>query len=142
MSIKKITIYLAVCLILICGCICYLVYEMNCTHGIYEINISSVCISNNSVGNEWYKTYTMDGKIISSKEQIIAPLDKITKMTINATVVERDEWSDRASKDITFTLRENEKITSTIIVTENKGRFKGNIARWEITVSVKLIKKQ
>ena len=142
MSIKKLAICLVVCLIILCGCICYLVYEMNCTHGIYEINISAVCLSNNSVGSEWHKSYTMDGEIISSGEQITAPLDKTIQKTIKATITEIDKWSDTASKDIAFTLRNNESTTSTIIVTENKGRFMGNTSKWEITVNVKLIKKQ
>lgn len=140
MSIKKIVICFVACLILLCGFVGYLIYEMNCTHGVYEINISAVCVSNNSVGNEWFKTFTMDGKAFSSSDMVIAPIESETKI-LTATITEKDKYSDSASKDILIPLKNNTVKMTKITVVEQGGRFDSNTAEWEIKISVKLIKK-
>ncbi len=43
----------------------HILYDMNYTHGIYELNISALNIYNDSVGNEWEQLYTVHGVKIS-----------------------------------------------------------------------------
>ena len=141
MSTKKLVACLFICLVLLCGCAGYLLYEFSFTHGVYEINITSLCTYNDCVGNEWHESYTMDGKSIFNGYKVTSPLDRITAKTVNVTITEQDKRSDSSTKDITITLKNNESKTSTIYVVENNGRYKDNIAIWEFTVSVKLIKR-
>ena len=111
------------------------------THAIYNINIFTECIYNQSVGNEWEETFKMDDKSISNNEQIILPLDVTTTKTIVITIREKDKYSDVSSKEITIDLKNAETKTTFLIIRENNGRYKGNEAKWKITISVELIKK-
>ncbi len=119
----------------------WLIYDANCTHGVYRIDIEAECISNNSVGNEWEKLYTMDGKEIRSGEKLTLPLNETISKTIEATITEIDKISDVGSKNITLDIINGNKTSVDITVYENGGRYIGNTAEWRVTVSVKLIKK-
>ena len=141
MSKKKMWTYLIICFILLFCCVGILVYELGCTNGVYRIEISSRCISNNSVGNDWIKTYTMDGETINNRFQIVAPIDTKLRKTIKVKITERDSIPDIAYGEINFYLKDGEIKKSTITVTEKNGRYRGNTALWEIEVSVKFIKK-
>ena len=89
----------------------YILYGYDYTYGTYEINITAFCVSNDSVGEEWVKTYTMNGNHISSVTRVTAPLDKPTEKIITATLTEIDKNSESATKNIAITL-DNEYKTS------------------------------
>ena len=111
------------------------------THGVYEVTITASIISNNSVGNDWQKTYTSEGRTIASGEQWTVPLDTTKTLTINATVTESDEWPESGSASLRIILKDGFETSTTITVTENKGRYKGNKAQWKITCKAQLVKK-
>ncbi len=141
MSKKKMWTYLIIGFILVFVCASVLVYELGCTNEIYRIEINGRCISNDSVGNDWSKIYTMDGATIDNSVQVIAPIDTKTRKTVKVKITERDSIPDIASDEITFYLKDSEVKKTTITVTEKNGRYRGNTAVWEIEVSVKFIKK-
>ena len=123
------------------ACVCVIVYELGCTNGVYRMEINSRCISNDSVGNDWSKIYTMDGATIDSSIQVISPIDTKMRKTVKVKIIERDSIPDIASDEITFYLKDGEVKKTAVTVTEKNGRYRGNTAVWEIEVSVKLIKK-
>ncbi len=141
MSTKKSVICLIISFIILICCVQSIIYIMFYTHGLYEINISAECITNNSVGRDWRKTYVMDGKYISSGELVTAPLDTTTTKTITTFLTEIDEYCDFAEDNISITLKDDAKAKRLITVYEDNGRFKGNRAEWLVTVSVKFIKR-
>ncbi len=133
---RKVFIYLFIVTILFSfsGCNDY-------THGVYELSIEAELISNDSVGNDWIKTYTCDDKTITDGDQWTVPLDTTKTIAISATIAENDKWDDVGSDSIVVTLVDDYKASTQITVTENKGRYKGNQAVWEITYRVKLVGK-
>ena len=141
MSLKKIIICLIVLIIIFFACIYGIFYILSCTDGVYEVNISSVCVSNDSVGRDWAVNYTEDGKMLFDGYKVTAPLNNNITKIITAKIIERDKYSDEASRDIAIALKDGATSTATITVFENNGRFKGNCAKWEIAMSVKLIKR-
>lgn len=104
---------------------------------IYKINIYAYMISNNHVGNEWYYYTTHNGNEFNNGNQIIAKSNSTINLT--TTIVEDDKIPDYATNYITLSLKDNYETTDQITVRENRGRYTGNIAIWEITYSVKLI---
>lgn len=108
------------------------------TKGIYQINIYTYMISNNHVGNEWYSYTTYNGKDFISGNKITSKTN--SKITINTTIVEDDKIPDSSTTYTELTLKDNFEITKKVTIRENRGRYYGNIAEWEIKYSVKLIK--
>lgn len=139
--IKRIIIVLLLCLAVIFIALGFLIYDIYCTHGVYRIKLESHCITNHSVGNDWEISYSIDGESAKSGKEYTVPLDKITEKKLKVTIIERDKWSDVSQKYITFCLRDGEKVTTQLTVTEDNGRYTGNYAIWETKVSVKLIKR-
>ena len=115
--------------------------QKNYTHAVYEVTITASEIYNNSVGNDWQKVYTCDGRTIASGEQYTVPLGTTKTVTINATITESDKWPDKGYGSLSVVLRDGFETSTTITVTESKGRYKGNKAQWEITCRVELVKK-
>lgn len=105
--------------------------------GIYRINYIADMLSNNHVGNEWgYEIYYND-EAISNGATITAPIN--SNISIEATVIEYDKITDYGYSYIDLTLKDNEIAKTTVTVRENRGRYTGNIATWEITCYVNLI---
>ncbi len=111
------------------------------THGEYEITIYSSCIKNDSVGRDWVKTYTCNGKSIASGERFILPLDVVETITIDATIKEMDKWPDVGRGSLSVDLQDGATATTKIRVVENKGRYKRHSAEWEVVCSVELVEK-
>ena len=68
-------------------------------------------------------------------------LDTTKTLTINATVTESDEWPESGSASLRIILKDGFETSTTITVTENKGRYKGNKAQGKITCKAQLVKK-
>ncbi len=115
--------------------------QKNDTNGVYEVVISEKCLFNHSVGREWKKVYTCDGKEIDGRTRFTVPLDTVKTVTVCATFTEEDKWPDVAWDSFEVLLQDGFETASTLTVTENKGRFKGNQAGWEINCKVRLIQK-
>lgn len=115
--------------------------EKNYTHAVYEVIIIADNIYNDSVGNDWTKSYTYDNKSIYSGEQFTIPIGTEKTISIKATITENDTWPDSNTQTVEIILKDGFEKTSKINVIENKGRYSGNSALWEITYKVNLVEK-
>lgn len=113
----------------------------NYTHGVYQVTITADELSNDHVGNAWQTVYTCEGKPITGSELWTVPLGTTKELTINVTITEKDKWPDVGAETIPVILTDGFQASATITVTENKGRYKGNTALWEIICKVKLIER-
>lgn len=134
---KRIALFLCVVATLfsLCGC------EKNYTHGVYEVTITATEIYNDSVGDDWQKVYGCDGRIITSGESWTVPLDTTKTVKIDATITERESCPDAAFGTLSVVLKDGYETSTTITVTEDRGRYAGNTAQWKVFCKVKLIKK-
>lgn len=128
-----------------CCCIAIAVFAVGCeknyTHGVYELTISQFCVCNDSVGNEWEFIYKCDGKEISNEHTFTLPLDADESKTIEITVIERDNYPDIGKTSLEIDLTDGYIAVTSVTVTENKGRYIKNEARWQIECEVELIGK-
>ena len=134
---RKIAVFLCVIITLLSFSAC----QKDYTHGVYEVTITSTEIFNNHVGNNWYERYSCDGKPFVNGEKWTVPLGTAQTLTIDVTVTENDVWPDVGYSSLSVDLKEAFKTSTIVTVTENKGRYKGNCAQWEINCTVKLVKK-
>lgn len=115
--------------------------QKNYTHGVYEVTISGYQLYNNHIGNDWEMLYMCDNRRISSGERWTLPLGMEKTITIDITLTECDLWDDIGFGSLSVVLKDDYKTSTTVTVIENKGRYKGNKAQWEITCLVKLVEK-
>ena len=106
--------------------------------GVYKINYSIYMISNDHVGNDWGTDVTYNGNSISSGYEVTGQAD--SSLDIVAYVYEYDVIMDYDYSRITLTLEDDFEVVNRITVKENRGRYYGNIAVWEIKCSVDLVK--
>ena len=97
----------------------HILNEISCTHYIYEINISSRCISNDYVGYDWSESYYLDNKKIPKHEKITIPINKTPVMTLKAKFLEYDEYNDTATKTIMLIFKDDATYSFYVIVEEN-----------------------
>ncbi|MBQ4152763.1 MAG: FIVAR domain-containing protein [Oscillospiraceae bacterium] len=109
------------------------------TNGIYKIFYSLTLIDSNSVGNEWSKSITCNGSLIESGDTVAVPLN--SAITITGTVTEHDSVPDYGSGSIRLT-SDNSTQSKTIYVRENRGRYSGNLAVWQLEGSIVLLSTQ
>lgn len=105
--------------------------------GEYKITYSIDMISNNHVGNEWGYEVSYNNSIISSGYIISGEAD--SSITISSSICEYDSVMDYGTSSVDLSLTPNFSITDKIIVTENRGRYYGNEAIFEINYYVELI---
>lgn len=108
-------------------------------NAIYQITINTDMISNNHVGNEWQVQTTYNGQNIKNGDQITTNTN--SSITIKATIVENDSIRDVGTGSVTLTSKDGSSSTIQINVRENRGRYSGNVAVWELTCSIRLIKR-
>ena len=106
--------------------------------GVYKVYCSLSMLANMSVGNEWLKSIEYNGKSIRNGDTITAPLS--SGITITGTVIESDSVPDYGSGSVYLSLDGSEKTTE-IYVRENRGRYSGNYAIWELCCSAELIER-
>jgi len=116
--------------------------EKNYTHGIYQLTFKTKAISNDHVGNDWSFTYTCDGKTIKNGHSFTYSLEEISLLTINIMIRENDKIDDTGTGTLRVTIYDGCSGKTQVTVTETDGRYKGNIAVWEITCQVELVGKQ
>ena len=134
---KKFVVFLCLCATLISfgGC------KKNYTHGVYEVTIQANEIFNDSVGKDWQKSYWCDGESIYSGQRWTVPLDDEKTINIAVRLTENDNRPDYGQGKMSVVLRDGFSTSTKITVIENRGRYSGNAAQWEIICKVKLIKK-
>ncbi len=136
-TVRKIIAFVFTFAVLLYFC----VYQRNYSHAVYTVSIEENLVTNHSVGNDWQKSYTCNGKIITNGYQWTVPLDTTETITIEATITEIDECCDIGNGSISIILKDGYKASTHITVTEDKGRYKGNQAIWEIVCEVELTDK-
>jgi hypothetical protein len=100
-----------------------------------KMSVSSKCLSNNHVGNEWGSYFSVNGSKINSGDTIT--VKRNSSLSVYTEIVEYDNIPDvgQASYNFTVTPEYFEygvMITQTIYVRENRGRYSGNTATWEV----------
>lgn len=111
------------------------------TNGVYEVSISASLLHNNSVGNDWQQVFTCEGSPVGNRERWTVPLDTVKTVVIDTTIREEDKWPDIGSGSLSVDLVDGFTTSTVFTVTENKGRYRGNTAEWEIACSVTLVEK-
>lgn len=107
---------------------------------IFVITYSASLVKNNSVGNDWERGLKYNGETISSGSRITH--DPQTSLSLTAFAIEDDSYDDKGSANVTFDCLEiGQKKTKqvSVIVRENKGRYKGNTAKWTFDITVERI---
>lgn len=105
--------------------------------GEYKITYSINMISNNHVGNEWGYEVSYNNNSISSGYIISGEVD--ASITISASICEYDSVMDYGTSNINLNLVDNFSITDKVVVRENRGRYYGNEAIFEINYYVELV---
>lgn len=106
---------------------------------VYEARFFAVLIESGSVGNEWSISYRCGNTPIQNGHRWTVPLGNKETVKIDITVTERDKRSDVGSGTLSATLVDGFETSTEIVVTENGGRYKGSVARWQIVCTVSMI---
>ena len=114
----------------------------NYTQGIYELTFKARRVSDDSVGNDWTITYKHNGETVKSGHKVLLSLEIFTFQTVEVEIREDDKLDDVGTGDMKVAICDGGSGKTTITVTENGGRYKGECAVWEITCTVKLVGKQ
>lgn len=109
------------------------------------VTVSARMIYNDHVGNEWTLDCTLAGvglldRFVVSALPVSKPitLSKGDRLEIHTLIRDGEKYPDTAEDTTTRTLsasdiRSGFTLTVRLLVTEDKGRYKGNDAAWEIT---------
>ena len=100
----------------------------------------SSLIYNNHVGNEWSTAVRINDNYLYRGENINLTVYENEKIVIYCIANENDKIMDYGSANILVDpseLRNGQNFyTCNVIVTENRGRYSGNTAKWEFTFTV------
>ena len=111
-----------------------------CNTNTYELHITTSLLCNNSVGNDWVKAYTSEGAPIADGKQWTVPCNTTKTVTIDITITEKDKIEDVGTGSISVALFDGSEVSTVITVTEGQGRYRGNIAQWEVLCTVEKVK--
>ena len=101
----------------------------------YRVTYDCYMTSNHSVGNDWYEDLLYKGDFVRSGSVLTLP----ESFSFRCEITEHDASPDIGSKTVSFSnveIGETQEKTVTIIVREDNGRYTGNTAVWEVTVTV------
>lgn len=101
----------------------------------YRVTYDCYMSSNHSVGNDWYDDLFYKGDYVRSGSVLTLP----ESFSFRCEITEHDASPDIGSKTVSFSnveIGETQEKTVTIIVREDNGRYAGNTAVWEVTVTV------
>ena len=112
------------------------------TQGIYELTFKAKRVSNDSVGNDWTITYKHNEQTVNSGHRVLLSLEVFIFQTVEVEIREHDKLDDVGTGDMKVAICDGGSGKTTITVTENGGRYKGETAVWEITCTVKLVGKK
>ncbi len=139
MNVKKIVCIIAIVAVILS--VSWYIYDSNCTHAIYRINIDDECVFNDHVGNDWIKNYTLEGKPISNGDKLEIPLGRTEVHTFKAIITEDDKLPDTASEHFEIAIKDKSSKEMKLVVREYNGRYAGGIAEWYIKVNIKFLRK-
>jgi hypothetical protein len=101
----------------------------------YRVTYDFYITRNNSVGNDWYEDLLYKGDFVRSGSVLTLP----KSFSFRCKITEHDASPDVGSKTVSFSnleIGEKQEKTVYITVREDKGRYAGNTATWEATVTV------
>lgn len=105
-----------------------------------KVYVSTRCIYNDSVGHDWGFGFYVNGNSIQNGSTISVVND--STISTKVTVVENDNVPDYGTS--TYSVRITDSfydngftVTHRVVVRENRGRYSGNTAEWEIIFSFK-----
>lgn len=109
----------------------------------FRITWSAKLVDSNHVGNNWSKTFEVNDEAFSSGSVIT--VDPDSQFTVRLTIQENDSKPDTdyyfARIAYSEELCENGyEVSETLYVTENGGRYSGNSAEWNITITITPVK--
>lgn len=97
----------------------------------YQISYEFELISNASVGNDWVKSIDADGSTLPNGK--IFSADTQSPLYLSMTIMEDDKYPDVGRGSMSLSLEDGAVSSTQITVRENRGRFSGNTALWEVT---------
>lgn len=113
--------------------------ETTSPYNVYKMVFSTTLIHNNSVGNDWRFSYYYEDSPVHSGREWSIPKGIIETIPIDIVVTERDKSSDVGKAKVKVALLDGYETTTTVTVTEDKGRYARNTAQWQITCRVRRI---
>ncbi len=109
------------------------------TNAVYEVSILENLLHNDSVGNDWEKTYCCDGSRLTDGTRFTVPIGDNINKEIDIVIVENDKDKDIGACSTSINLTDGFVDIIEVIVTENKGRYCGRTAKWQIIFTVELV---
>lgn len=100
----------------------------------YKINYRFKLLNNDSVGNDWSNLVYLNGERYENGD--ILELNGSNYATLKVVIQENDNLPDVSSKELNILLSQQESGITRIEVTENRGRYTGNVAVWEFEYTV------
>jgi hypothetical protein len=97
---------------------------------------------NNHVGHDWKFGFGVNRTFIPAVDPVIVPVASIGSLEF--IIQEMDKYTDQSTLELDIDpdqLQVNKLYSRTLemIVTENAGEFKGNKAKWSVTIHYKKI---
>ena len=102
----------------------------------YRLVFEAQLLCNDTVGNNWFVTYTYNGQKIYSGYKITVPAQESAFAILGVEVREDDKIDDVAYATLSVRLSKDESDSINLTVTEKHGRYKNNTATWKIACSV------
>ncbi|MGO4545605.1 hypothetical protein AB4Z29_12460 [Paenibacillus sp. 2TAB23] len=97
--------------------------------------VSAELIEKNSVGNEWWSGATINGKEVKEGASVVLNLKATDLVKLRAEAQEQDKYPDDGATDASVKVSAigakavNKKLEVSVV--ENRGRYSGNVAKWE-----------
>ena len=109
------------------------------TSCVWEISVSLWRSATNHVGNDWSSGIYYGGENVGRSFEVTKK--EGATITVTGKAVENDNSPDSGSGSATLTLKDGNGTAITFYVRENRGRYAGNYAVWELEVSCKLLER-
>ncbi|KIL36219.1 hypothetical protein SD71_09770 [Cohnella kolymensis] len=101
--------------------------------------VSATLDENNHVGNEWWWGGYINGKVVEEGSTVVLNLKTTDKIRLKAEAQEQDKYPDYGESNATIKVSSITKAIHKplkVTVTENRGRYSGNIATWKFVFKV------
>jgi hypothetical protein len=101
--------------------------------------VSAKLVENDHVGNEWVTEAKINGKVIAEGKSVKLKLKPTDNIKLSAYAEEQDKIPDYNEEEASIKVSSIKKTLNKklkVIVTENRGRYSGNEAKWEFTFKI------
>lgn len=109
------------------------------TKCVWKITTSLRKTATNHVGNDWSSGVFYNGNQVYSGFEVTAR--EGSSISVMGKAVENDNVPDVGTGSVSLKLTDGNSAETTFYVRENRGRYSGNCAVWELEVSCKLIER-